>query len=78
MDMKEDHAEESTQERERRVPKWLSAVSNRFLPPLFFLCIAVFAFYYMPKLDSTTLKINLGIVTIAASSLSFYLAMLTL
>jgi hypothetical protein len=59
-------------------PNWLSTFSNKILPPMFFLFIAVLSLYYMPAASKTSLKLNLGVVSVAASSLSMYLAILML
>ena len=61
-----------------KIPGWLSTASNKVLPPLFFLTIAIFAFHYAKQVDSTALKINLGFTTLASSTISLYLLILSL
>lgn len=61
-----------------KLPAWFINFSNKTLPPLFFFVLAVISLYYLDNVDSNSLRINLGIVSVAASSLSVYLTILTL
>ena len=61
-----------------KLPQWLITFSNKLLPPLFFFLLAVVALHYLNRVDGTGLRINLGVVSVAASTLSVYLTILTL
>ncbi len=61
-----------------KLPSWFVHFSNKILPPLFFFIIAVVSLYYLNSVSNPNLKINLGIVSVVASSLSVYLTILTL
>lgn len=43
---------------------------------MFFFILAVVSLHYLNLVDSTNLRINLGVVSVAASTLSVYLTML--
>lgn len=60
------------------LPEWFIHFSNKILPPLFLLLIAVISLHYLPQVSSTALRINLGIISITASALGVYLVMLML
>ena len=62
----------------REFPPWLAAFSNKALPPLFFLLLALIALQLIPAAFKTSLRILLGVVTVVASSLSLYLAVILL
>ena len=59
-------------------PPWLATFSNKVLPPLFFLLLAIIAVQFIPAAVKTSLRVLLGVVTVVASSLSLYLAVLLL
>jgi len=61
-----------------KLPSWFIGFSNKILPPLFFFVIAVISLYYVGNVENNNLRINLGVVSVAASSLSVYLTSLTL
>jgi len=58
--------------------KWFSLFSNKIFPSAFFLLLAILTFYFIPQADSNLLKINLGVISITASTLSIYIAVLML
>lgn len=61
---------------ESKCPAWLATLSNKILPPVFFMFLAVLALHFLPGAHTTYLKLNLGMVSVVASSLSIYLALL--
>ncbi len=60
------------------MPQWSLTLSNRVLPPLFFFILAIVSLHYLNIVDSNMLRINLGVVSVAASALSVYLSILVL
>jgi hypothetical protein len=61
---------------ETKCPAWLATFSNKILPPVFFMFLAVLALHFLPVATTTPLKVNLGVVSVVSSSLSIYLALL--
>ena|GEM_PF-2299187 len=62
--------------KETKCPAWLATFSNKIMPPVFFMFLAVLALHFLPAAHTTPLKLNLGVVSVVASSLSIYLALL--
>ncbi len=61
-----------------KLPKWSLTLSNKILPPLFFFLLAIITLHYINIVDSNLLRVNLGVVSVAASALSVYLTILVL
>lgn len=61
-----------------KLPKWFTTISNKVLPPLFFLFLAILTLHYISIVGSTPLKINLGIISITSTTISLYLVTLLL
>ena len=64
--------------RKGNLPTWLTTFSNRILPPLFFVLLAAISLHYLPAVTKTSLRINLGIVTVTSSTLAIYITSLIL
>lgn len=62
--------------RRKTPPKWLVFFSNKILPPIFFLFIALISLYFISEAEPLPLKINLGAVSVTSSGLSMYIASL--
>ncbi|HIJ98929.1 TPA: hypothetical protein H1005_03210 [archaeon] len=60
------------------MPQWFLTISNKVLPPLFFFILAIISLHYLNLVDSNTLRVNLGVVSVTASALSVYLTILIL
>ncbi|MAF89274.1 MAG: hypothetical protein QF775_03785 [archaeon] len=63
---------------EKTLPTWMTTLSNKILPPLFFFSLAVLTLHLMPLAGTKVLKLNLGILSITSSTISFYLTILLL
>ncbi|MFH1424304.1 MAG: hypothetical protein ABIG20_01345 [archaeon] len=72
--MKKSYAKPGKNSLNKGVPQWLATFSNKVLPPLFFLILAVVAVQFMPSAFKGSLRALLGVVAVVASSLSLYLA----
>ncbi|MFO7872164.1 MAG: hypothetical protein R6U26_00805 [Candidatus Undinarchaeales archaeon] len=61
---------------DNKLPRWLIFFSNKIMPPLFFMFIALFSLYFISKAEPIPLKLNLGAIAIISSSFSIYIATL--
>jgi len=59
-------------------PSWLANFSNKIMPPVFFMILAVLSFHFFVVADTTPLRINLGVVSVASSSMGLYFGSLLL
>lgn len=58
------------------LPSWLVFFSNKVMPPLFFMFMALFSLYFIAVAEPIPLKLNLGVIAIVSSALSIYIATL--
>jgi|ETN01SMinimDraft_4_1059930.scaffolds.fasta_scaffold73893_2 hypothetical protein len=62
----------------KQVSSWVDAFSNNILPPVIFLFIATVALHYLTLVNSTLLKVNLGVISFVSAALSLYIITLML
>lgn len=62
--------------KDKEISSWFNAFSNNILPPVFFLFIAIVTLYYIPQVGNSLLRVNLSIISLAATTLSLYILIL--
>jgi len=51
---------------------WLATLSNKALPPAFFLLIGIFSLLIASQTSSDIARLNLGVLSVFSSAMGFY------